>query len=105
MNVVRKEGGEYPDCIVKYFNFNEYATHSESNVFFWGWSCFLDADLKKKHAHYDHRVFLDTASPCGFLGSQPDFIEKRTDLFAKRMGRKAENPGRGPMKYYGVKDV
>ena len=36
---------------------------------------------------------------------QPDFIEKRTDLFAKRMGRKAENPGRGPMKYYGVKDV
>jgi hypothetical protein len=76
MNVVRKEGGEYPDCIVKYFNFNEYATHSESKVFFWGWSCFLDADLKKKHAHYDHRVFLDTASPCGFLGSQPDFIEK-----------------------------
>ena len=36
---------------------------------------------------------------------QPDFIEKRTDLFAKRMGRKAENPRRGPMKYYGVKDV
>ena len=36
---------------------------------------------------------------------QPDFIEKRTDLFAKRMGRKAENPRRGPKKYYGIKDV
>ena len=36
---------------------------------------------------------------------RPDFLEKRTDLFAQRMGRKAENPRRGPMKYYGVKDV
>ena len=36
---------------------------------------------------------------------RPDFLEKRTDLFAQRMGRKAENPRRGPMKHYGVKDV
>ena len=36
---------------------------------------------------------------------RPDFLEKRVDLFAQRMGRKAENPRRGPMKYYGVKDV
>ncbi len=36
---------------------------------------------------------------------RPDFLEKRTDLFAQRMGRKAENPRRGPKKYYGVKDV
>ena len=36
---------------------------------------------------------------------RPQFLEKRTDLFAQRMGRKAENPRRGPMKYYGVKDV
>ena len=36
---------------------------------------------------------------------QPDFIEKRTDLFAQRMGREAENPSRGPKVYYGVKDV
>jgi hypothetical protein len=36
---------------------------------------------------------------------RPKFLEKRTDLFAQRMGRKAENPRRGPMKYYGVKDV
>ena len=36
---------------------------------------------------------------------RPDFLEKRTDLFAQRMGRKAENPRRGPKKYYGIKDV
>ena len=36
---------------------------------------------------------------------RPDFLGKRTDLFAQRMGRKAENPRRGPMKYYGIKDV
>ena len=36
---------------------------------------------------------------------RPKFLEKRTDLFAQRMGRKAENPRRGPMKYYGVSDV
>ena len=36
---------------------------------------------------------------------RPKFLEKRTDLFAQRMGRKAENPRRGPMKYYGVNDV
>jgi hypothetical protein len=36
---------------------------------------------------------------------RPQFLEKRTDLFAQRMGRKAENPRRGPKKYYGVKDV
>ena len=36
---------------------------------------------------------------------QPDFIEKRTDLFAQRMGREAENSNRGPKRYYGVKDV
>ena len=30
---------------------------------------------------------------------QPKFLEKRTDLFAQRMGRKAENPRRGPKKY------
>ena len=36
---------------------------------------------------------------------RPQFLEKRTDLFAQRMGRKAENPRRGPMKYYGVSDV
>ena len=37
--------------------------------------------------------------------ARPEFLEKRTDLFAKRMGRKAENPRRGPKKYYGIKDV
>ena len=36
---------------------------------------------------------------------RPKFLEKRTDLFAQRMGRKAETPRRGPKKYYGVKDV
>ena len=36
---------------------------------------------------------------------RPQFLEKRTDLFAQRMGRKAENPRRGPKKYYGIKDV
>jgi hypothetical protein len=36
---------------------------------------------------------------------RPEFLEKRTDLFAQRMGRKAENPRRGPKKYYGIKDV
>ena len=36
---------------------------------------------------------------------QPKFLEKRVDLFAQSMGRKAENPRRGPMKYYGVSDV
>jgi len=36
---------------------------------------------------------------------RPKFLEKRTDLFAQRMGRKAENPRRGPKKYYGIKDV
>ena len=36
---------------------------------------------------------------------QPHFVEPRTDLYAQSMGRKAENPKRGPMKYYGVKDV
>tara|TARA_A100001515_G_scaffold22304_2_gene16973 strand:+ start:14007 stop:14942 length:936 start_codon:yes stop_codon:yes gene_type:complete len=74
--VARKEGGEYPDCIVKYFNFNEYANHSENKVFFWGWACLSDDDLKNKYKHYEHRIFLDTASPCAFLDTQPDFIEK-----------------------------
>ena len=37
--------------------------------------------------------------------ARPQYLEKRTDLFAHRMGRKAENPRRGPKKYYGVKDV
>ena len=37
--------------------------------------------------------------------ARPQFLEKRTDLFAQRMGRKAENPRRGPKKYYGVSDV
>ena len=36
---------------------------------------------------------------------QPKFLEKRVDLFAQSMGRKAENPRRGPKKYYGVSDV
>ena len=36
---------------------------------------------------------------------RPKFLEKRTDLFAQSMGRKAENPRRGPKKYYGIKDV
>ena len=36
---------------------------------------------------------------------QPHFVEPRTDLYAQSMGRKAQNPKRGPMKYYGVKDV
>ena len=37
--------------------------------------------------------------------ARPEYLEKRTDLFAQRMGRKAENPRRGPNKYYGIKDV
>ena len=37
--------------------------------------------------------------------ARPEYLEKRTDLFAQRMGRKAENPRRGPKKYYGIKDV
>ena len=37
--------------------------------------------------------------------ARPEYLEKRTDLFAQRMGRKAENPRRGPKKYYGVSDV
>ena len=37
--------------------------------------------------------------------ARPEYLEKRTDLFAQRMGRKAENTRRGPKKYYGIKDV
>ena len=37
--------------------------------------------------------------------ARPEYLAKRTDLFAQRMGRKAENPRRGPKKYYGVSDV
>ncbi|MEK9699899.1 MAG: hypothetical protein VW270_29235 [Candidatus Poseidoniales archaeon] len=37
--------------------------------------------------------------------ARPEYLAKRTDLFAQSMGRKAENPRRGPKKYYGVSDV
>ena len=77
MKVVRREGGEYPDCIVKYFNFDKYSVESEDKVFFWGWRCFEDSQVKKEYSHYKHRIFLDTASPCG-LYSSFDFIEKAT---------------------------
>ena len=75
MKVVRREGGEYPDCIVKYFNFNKFNDDLSEKVFFWGWKCFEDSETKEKYKDYKDRIFLDTASPCAFLDNF-DFVER-----------------------------
>jgi len=72
--VVRSKGGEYTDCIVSHFGFDQYSSNSKEKVFFWGWNALLDKQLQEKYKHYSHRIFLDTASPCAFLSSK-DFIE------------------------------
>mgnify|MGYP001263871636 CR=1 FL=1 len=81
MKVVRREGGEYPDCIVKYFNFDKFGDKSREKVFFWGWKCFEDLGTKEKYKRYKHRIFLDTASPCAFLA--PDDFVERASYFTK----------------------
>ena len=46
MQIVRTTGGEYNDCIVKYFDLFDYKNDKKNEVMFWGWAG-LDDEVKK----------------------------------------------------------
>jgi len=75
MLVNRKKGGEYLDCIVNHFDFDRFSSDDGEKMFFWGWQFMEDFNVKEKFSKFPQRIFLDTASPCGFL-SDHKFVEK-----------------------------
>ena len=46
MQIVRTTGGEYNDCIVKYFDLFDYQNDKKDEVMFWGWAS-IDDETKK----------------------------------------------------------
>ena len=72
MKIIYTSGGEYQDCIVKYFDLQKYEKNSINKVLFYGWASISNIEDKKKHSHSQERYFLNTVSPCEIINGYND---------------------------------
>lgn len=73
MKIVRSVGGEYNDCIVKYFDLNDFEnTLDDETVVFWGWSSLNNNYEKEKYKNYKNKIFINTAQPCEIINGYED---------------------------------
>ena len=76
MKIVRTEGGEYNDCIVKYFDLFDYQTNDLNKVLFWGWASLDDEIKKSEYAHYSNKYFINMAMPCEIISGYIDILKQ-----------------------------
>ncbi len=77
MKIVYSVGGEYSDCIVKYFDLNDFEQSlDDDTVIFWGWSSLDNISEKEKYKNYKNKYFINTAQPCEIINGYSD-IEKQ----------------------------
>ena len=76
MKIVRTEGGEYNDCIVKYFDLFDYDTNDPNSVLFWGWSSIDNEEKKAEYENYSKKYFINTAMPCEIIGGYVDILKQ-----------------------------
>jgi hypothetical protein len=77
MKITRSYGGEYPDCIVNYFDLDDYKNNlDDENVIFWGWSSLYNQQIQNENNHYKNKIFINTAQPCDIINGISD-IEKQ----------------------------
>jgi hypothetical protein len=77
MKIVYKVGGEYSDCIVKYFDLNDFEKIlDDDTVIFWGWSSLDGISEKEEYKNYKNKYFINTAQPCEIINGVED-IEKQ----------------------------
>lgn len=76
MKIVRTEGGEYNDCIVKYFDLFDYQTDAIDKVLFWGWASLDNESKKDEYQKYNKKYFINTAMPCEIIGGYVDILKQ-----------------------------
>jgi hypothetical protein len=76
MKIVRTEGGEYNDCIVKYFDLFDYDTNEDDKVLFWGWASIDDNINKEKYENYSKKIFINTGQPCEIINGYIDILKQ-----------------------------
>lgn len=67
MIIVKKEGGEYADCIVRHFDLFDYNDGQPDKVLFWGWNSIFDDSLKKTYEHCTKKYFINIVQPCEIM--------------------------------------
>ena len=76
MQIVRCTGGEYNDCIVKYFDLFDYQNDKKDEVLFWGWASLDSEDKKQEYENYNKKYFINTAMPCEIVGGYIDILKQ-----------------------------
>ena len=76
MQIVRTTGGEYNDCIVKYFDLFDYQNDKKDEVMFWGWASIDDETKKSEYENYSKKYFINTAMPCDIIGGYIDILKQ-----------------------------
>lgn len=76
MKIVRAEGGEYSDCIVKYFDLMDFDDNKLDSVLFWGWQCIERKDIQQKYHESKKKYFINTAQPCDIINGYNDIIKQ-----------------------------
>jgi len=70
MKIIRDPNGEYSDCLVSYFNFEQFDDGDDDVVLFYGYSSSRNQRLLDKYKDKT-KIFFSTEQPCGFE-SEPD---------------------------------
>lgn len=77
MKIVRTKGGEYSDCIVNYFDLDDYSNSLDDETsLFWGWSNVENESVKNQHSSDKKKIFINTAQPCDIINGYSE-IEKQ----------------------------
>tara|TARA_Y100000310_G_scaffold30140_1_gene28666 strand:+ start:2275 stop:3285 length:1011 start_codon:yes stop_codon:yes gene_type:complete len=83
MDVYKDLSGNYPDCIVTYFNFEEYAAqidHSDKALFMGYMTQFRTDEIKEMRDKYKHFIFFNQEMPCAYTNSSKHIRDTASDL-------------------------
>lgn len=84
MKVIQSNGGEYSDCIVKYFDLLDFenSKNTENKVLFWGWNCInLQKEKINEVFPKQEKIFINTAQPCEIINGWQDIeLQEKFDI-------------------------
>lgn len=66
MKIIYNPQDDYQDVPHSYYDLARFDDQSTKEVFFYGYNCSINGDLKKEYESYSRRVYYNWESPCSF---------------------------------------
>lgn len=66
MKIIYNPQDDYQDVPHSYYDLDRFNDESTSEVFFYGYNCSINDELKKQYESYNRKIYYNWESPCSF---------------------------------------